>query len=66
MEKKNKVSEETGYWTEYHINKRGYGAIEYLHKECSGFGIELFKSPYDYCPNCGCRMIEKVVINKYK
>lgn len=47
------------YWTEHHINKRGYGAIEYLHKDCTGCGIELFKSPYEYCPNCGMKMLRK-------
>ena len=54
-----KGEERVGYWTEHHINKRGYGAIEYLHKECNGYGIELFKSPYEYCPNCGMKMLRK-------
>lgn len=58
-DKELKGEERVGYWTEHHINKRGYGAIEYLHKECDACGIELFKSPYDYCPNCGMKMLRK-------
>lgn len=58
-DKELKGEEKYGYWTEYHINKRGYGAIEYLHKECDACGIELFKSPYEYCPRCGMKMKRK-------
>ena len=44
--------EEPDEWIEIHTTSDRYSAIYYQHK-C---GIELFKAPYNYCPNCGKKM----------
>lgn len=45
-----------GHWTKHTVTTRGYGVVYYQHKECEVDGCELFKSPHQYCPNCGAKM----------
>ena len=43
-----------GKWRTIDIfSEKGYGERYYQHKECS---TELYKSPYNFCPNCGADM----------
>ena len=45
-----------GEWRTVDIfSEKGYGERYYQHKECS---TELYKSPYNFCPNCGADMRE--------
>ena len=59
LDKELKGEEKYDYWTEYDITKRGYGAVKYQHKECTSCGVELYDSPYEYCPRCGLKMLRK-------
>jgi hypothetical protein len=48
------VERKPGVWTEIHtVCDKGYGQIRYMHKACS---TELYQSPYNFCPRCGCKM----------
>lgn len=42
----------TGKWKEIAVRVNGYGAIYYQHDCC----CEIYKSQYNYCPNCGADM----------